>query len=89
MSELNTIISKQLKSYPIFKRQARIAYFSKSPLMQVHIDTMFWQASGGEIGAKKIPILVIVDVATRYTCFFVQTKNQNQSHNFWKSSSKR
>lgn len=82
MSELNTIISKQLKSYPIFKRQARIAYFSKSPLMQVHIDTMFWQASGGEIGAKKIPILVIVDVATRYTCFFVQTKKSESIPQF-------
>jgi hypothetical protein len=71
------IIGKQLKSYPKFKKQARISYFESIPLKQVHIDTMFWQASG-KAKAPKIPILVIVDVATRYTRYFVQkSKNEN------------
>lgn len=74
---LNEIISKQLKSYPNFKKQARIGYFESTPLKQVHIDTAFWQPSG-ELNVKKTPFLVIVDVATRYTGFYVQDKkNQN------------
>lgn len=74
MSEINSIIARQLKSYPITKQQARISYFSTKPLEQVHIDSMFWQASGTPTGSKKIPILVIVDISTRYTNYFVQTK---------------
>lgn len=71
------IITKQLKSYPKFKKQARIGYFASLPLEQVHMDTMFWQRSG-ELDSKKTPILCIVDVATRYTMYFVQqTKNDS------------
>ena len=67
------VISKQLNSYPNFKKQARIGYFSDIPLEQVHLDTMFWQISDAP-GHPKVPILCIVDVATRFTMYFVQTK---------------
>lgn len=74
---LNEIITKQLKSYPSFKKQARIGYFESVPLKQVHMDTAFWQTSG-ELNTQKVPILCIVDVATRFTKFYVQTrKNEN------------
>lgn len=74
---MNEIIAKQLKAYPNFKKQARIGYFEYIPLKQVHMDTAFWQTSG-ELNNPKIPILCIVDVATRFTKFYVQTrKNEN------------
>ena len=74
---LNEIITKQLKAYPNFKKAARIGYFESIPLKQVHMDTAFWQTTG-ELGNPKDPILCIVDVATRYTKYFVQTrKNEN------------
>ena len=60
------IISKQLNSYPNFKKQARIGNFSDLPLEQVHIDTMFWQIADAP-GQPKVPILCIVDVATRFS----------------------
>lgn len=71
------IITKQLKSYPKFKKQARISYYESVPLKQVHIDTMFWQTSG-KLKAPKVPILVIVDVATRFTKYYVQ-KQKNET----------
>ena len=74
---MNDIISKQLRSYPNFKKQARIGYYESIPLTQVHMDTAFWQTSG-ELNGKKVPILCIVDVATRFTCYFVQ-KSKNDS----------
>lgn len=70
---LNQIISKQLKTYPKFKKGSRISYFESIPLKQCHMDSMFWQSTGG-LNQKKIPILVIVDVATRFTMFFIQKK---------------
>lgn len=73
---LQQIITKQLKAYPNFKKQARIGYYESVPLKQVHMDTMFWQSTGA-LGVKKIPILCIVDVATRYTMFFVQVKKSD------------
>lgn len=78
---LNQIITKQLKSYPNFKKQARIGYYESIPLKQVHMDTMFWQSTGG-LNMKKIPILCIVDVATRFTMFFVQTKKSDNIKKF-------
>lgn len=80
---MEDIISKQLRAYPKFKKQARIGYFEEVPLKQVHIDTMFWQTSGEldiEEGQKStlIPILCIVDVATRYTRYYHQ-KNKSDS----------
>ena len=70
------VISKQLNSYPNFKKQARIGYFSDLPLEQVHMDTMFWQIADAP-GRPKIPILCIVDVATRFTHYRVQTKKSD------------
>lgn len=78
---LNQIISKQLKSYPNFKKQARIGYYESVPLKQVHMDTMFWQSTGG-LNQKKVPILCIVDVATRFTMFFIQTKKSDTIKKF-------
>ena len=76
---MESIIRKQLLAYPNVKKQARIGYFEQYPLKQVHIDTMFWQTSGElsiESGQKStlIPILCIVDVATRYTRYYQQKK---------------
>jgi hypothetical protein len=78
---MNEIITKQLKSYPNFKKQARIAYYEAIPLKQVHIDTAFWQTSG-ELNSPKIPILCVVDVATRYTRFFVQERKNDSVKDF-------
>ena len=75
------VISKQLNSYPNFKKQARIGYFSDLPLEQVHIDTMFWQVHDAP-DRPKIPILCIVDVATRFTHYCVQTKKSENIKGF-------
>ena len=75
------VISQQLNSYPNFKKQARIGYFSSLPLEQVHIDTMFWQVHNAP-DRPKIPILCIVDVATRFTQYFVQTKKSENIKGF-------
>jgi hypothetical protein len=75
---MNRLIAKQLKSYPQLDKAARIAYYEPTPGNQVHTDTMFWKESGLTGNANPIPILVIVDVATRFTKVYVQkTKNDN------------
>jgi hypothetical protein len=74
---MNRIIAKQLKSYPKLDKQLRIAYYEPTPGNQIHMDTMFWQESGAKDNANPIPILVIVDVATRFTKIYIQkTKNE-------------
>lgn len=84
---MEEIITKQLLSFPNFKKQSRIGYFEEIPLKQVHIDTMFWQTSG-ELDIKEgqkstlIPILCIVDVATRYTCYYPQKTKSDSIKNF-------
>jgi hypothetical protein len=79
---MNDIISKQLKAFPRFKKQARIGYYEAIPLTQVHMDTAFWQTSG-ELNGKKVPILCIVDVATRFTCYFVQRSKNDSIKTFF------
>ncbi len=75
---MNRLIAKQLKSYPQLDKALRIAYYEPTPGNQVHMDTMFWKESGLTGNANPIPILVIVDVATRFTKVYVQkTKNDN------------
>ena len=76
---LQDIITKQLNKYPVFKKQARIGYYEKIPLKQVHMDTMFWQVVETDY---KIPILCLVDVATRFTMYFVQTKKSENIKGF-------
>lgn len=76
---LQEIIAKQLNKYPVFKKQARIGYYESQPLKQVHIDTMFWQPVQKY---DKIPILCVVDVATRYTGYYVQTKKSENIKGF-------
>lgn len=80
---MEEIISKQLRAYPNFKKQARIGYFEEIPLKQVHLDTMFWQTTGVD-GEKStlIPILCIVDVATRYTRYYPQKTKSDSIKNF-------
>ena len=75
------IITKQLNLFPNFKKQARIGYFEDIPLKQVHIDTMFWQVANAP-DHPKIPILCIVDVATRFTHYRVQTKKSENIKGF-------
>lgn len=70
-------IAKQLAAYPIFKKQARIGYYEEKPLKQIHMDTMFFQVANLK-DAPKIPILCIVDVATRFTKYYVQVR-KNES----------
>ena len=75
---MNRLIAKQLKSYPKLDKALRISYFEPTPGNQVHMDTMFWKESGLTGNANPIPILVIVDVATRFTKIFIQkSKNEN------------
>lgn len=79
---MQDIIRKQLLSYPKFKKHARIGYFEEIPLKQVHIDTMFWQTAGEldvDVDQKStlIPILCVVDVATRYTKYYPQKKKSD------------
>lgn len=75
---MNRLIAKQLKSYPKLDKALRIAYYEPTPGNQVHMDTMFWKESGLTGNENPIPILVIVDVATRFTKIYIQkTKNDN------------
>ena len=75
---MNRLIAKQLKSYPQLDKALRIGYFEPTPGNQVHMDTMFWKESGLTGNANPIPILVIVDVATRFTKIYIQkAKNDN------------
>lgn len=74
---MQTIISKQLKSFPVLEKGLRISYYSPTPGKEIHMDTGFWQPSG-EPNANMIPMLIIVDVSTRFTKIFIQTrKNEN------------
>jgi hypothetical protein len=47
------------------------------------MDTMFWQSTGG-LNQKKIPILCIIDVAMRFTMFFIQSKKSDSIKGFLK-----
>lgn len=92
---MQAIITKLLNK-AIIQKPEMISYYEKIPLSQVHIDTMFF-----ELTKKKqlIPIFIIVDVATRYTQAYIQSKkNENildhindfvsQVRKRWKSSAK-
>ena len=72
---MEDVIIKQLQSYPNFKKRARISYYSSIPLEQVHVDTLFYQPPAST-KRDLTPILVICDVATRFTKFYPQ-KSKN------------
>lgn len=75
--QMNEIIQKQLSAVPNLKRFKRVAFFEPRAGNQVHMDTMFWNESGVK-DTTLIPILVIVDVGTRFTKFYIQkTKNED------------
>lgn len=75
---MEKIITKQLSSYPKLDKAARISYFEPTPGNQVHVDTMFWNVSGLTGNQNPLPILVFVDVATRFTKIYLQkSKNDN------------
>lgn len=74
---MQRIIANQLKSFPILEKGLRIAYYSPTPGKQIHMDTGFWQQSGAP-NQDLVPILIIVDVATRFTKIFIQTR-KNES----------
>lgn len=78
---MQRIISNQLKSFPTLEKGLRISYYSPTPGKEIHMDTGFWQPSG-EPNQNLVPILIIVDVCTRFTKIFIQTrKNENvESH---------
>jgi len=79
---MNEIILKQLSAVPKFENIQRISYYEEKPGNQVHMDTMFWAPSGIS-GAKLVPILVIVDVATKFAGYYVQeTKNEKVLEHF-------
>ena len=79
---MQRIIANQLRSFPNLEKGLRIGYYSPTPGKQIHMDTGFWQPSGVTNQAL-VPILIIVDVATRFTKIFVQTKkNENIAGNF-------
>lgn len=73
---MNEIIEKQLNAVPNLKRLKRVAYYEPRAGNQVHMDTMFWNESGVK-DVKLIPILVIVDIATRFTKYYIQ-ENKNE-----------
>jgi len=76
-SKVDEIIKKQLSMWSKTKKLTRMAYHESTPLKQIQMDTMFWKVVRGK-GAADIPILVIVDVATRFTGYFIQnTKNDS------------
>ena len=67
---------KTLLSYPKTKKFLKMKYWVEKPAEQIHMDTMFWKPTGKE--TKEIPILVIVDAATRFTKAYAQeAKNDN------------
>lgn len=79
---MQRIIANQLKSFPNLEKGLRIGYYSPTPGKQIHMDTGFWQPSGVP-NQNMVPILIIVDVATRFTKIFVQTKkNENIGAHF-------
>ena len=74
---MNEIIEKQIRAVPNLKRLKRVAFYEPRAGNQIHMDTMFWAESGVK-DSKLIPILVIVDVATRFTQYHLQTtKNEH------------
>ena len=81
---MQRIISNQLKSFPILEKGLRIAYYSPTPGKEIHMDTGFWQPSG-EPNQNLVPILVIVDVATRFTKIFIQTRKNESIANHFKT----
>ena len=82
-------IYKQITSIPKVIYNSHFYYFADKPLEQIHIDTMFFQPSGNiyvENNKKSlIPILIIVNICSRYIMIFVQkTKNENIKQNIEK-----
>lgn len=74
--KMNQTIAEQLARVPDLKKLSRIAYYEDTPGKQIHMDTMFWNSSG-ESATKLVPILVIVDVATKFVQYYQQeTKNE-------------
>lgn len=61
----------------------RISYYEAVPLKQVHMDTAFFTLP--LVKNLTIPVLVIVDVATKYVRYYKQNaKNDNVSNNLKK-----
>lgn len=81
---MQRIISNQLKSFPTLEKGLRMAYYSPTPGKEIHMDTGFWQPSG-EPNQNLVPILVIVDVATRFTKIFIQTRKNESIENHFKT----
>jgi hypothetical protein len=74
---MEAVITKQLQSYPNFKKRARISYYSGVPLEQVHVDTLFYQPPA-TTKREMTPILVFCDVATRFTKFYPQSRKNER-----------
>ena len=76
---MQNAIYKQLTKKPKFLPKEHISYYSDKVLGQVHMDTLFWRISGWIYDDEKslVPILVIVDVSTRFCMFFLQPKKSS------------
>lgn len=69
------IAQKQLLKYPKTGKMLTMHYYEDEILKQIHMDTLFWERIGR---IRLVPVLAIVDMATRYTKFYVQKrKNDN------------
>ena len=78
--QVQKVISKQLLKNPVFDNDLHISYYSEKILEQIHIDTMFWMVADGVDydDPKLLPILVIVDVSTRFTQFYYQKRKSEK-----------
>ena len=70
MDKIIQLLNKPVKATPQY-----ISYYERFPLAQIHMDTMFYELTSSK---KLIPILVIVDVATRYTKAYIQTRKNEK-----------
>lgn len=80
-STYSEIARKQLLKYPKTGNMLKMHYYESVVLKQIHMDTLFWDAieSGDE---ALIPILAIVDTATRYTKYYVQQAKNDRVREF-------
>lgn len=73
---MDEIIEKQILSKPKLKGLKRVPYWEPRPGNQIHGDTAFWKESGKS--GSLVPILVFVDVATKFVGLYVQEKKNEK-----------
>lgn len=79
--DFTKISAKQLLSYPKTGKMLTIKFYEQYVGRQIQMDTLFWKPVESQ---ELIPILCIVDAATRYTRFFLQDRKNDRVSEFLK-----